>query len=258
MSRFAFVAALLAAMPLFADPAAAEVEGMELEEFLSSSESVLSGEYSAADVLAASRAMLPDRPMELTGAIVRRSRKGFTKQECDWRLTLNRGVEPAILTVAFYKRGEMDLWRNQGGDIERLPKPIVETSLTRPGEVPSGHIMETDVTWWDLTLDFLWWQDPRFEAEREGESVHGQKCAVILVTPPEKVEGISAVRLWAEKKTGALMQAEAIGDDGNPIRRLWGTRIRKFGERWMANILEVETIGTHHRTKIIVNSLREI
>ena len=40
------------------------------------------------------------------------------------------------------------------------------------------------------------------------------------------------------------------------VRRLWGTRIRKFGERWMANVLEVETIGSGHRTKITVEELK--
>ena len=255
--RSAALVALAAALAALS-PVKGEEEVPGLEDFLSSQECVLQDGYTAEDVLAASRAMLPAKPMELTGAIVRRSRKGFTKQECDWRLTLDRGKDPAILTVAFYRRGEMDAWRDRGSDVSHLPKAIVETTLTRPGEVPSGRIMDTDVTWWDLTLDFLWWKDPRFEAEREGESVHGQRCGVILVTPPERVEGISAVRLWAEKKTGALMQAEALDPDGKPFRRLWGTRIKKFGERWMANILEVETLGTHHRTKIIVNSLREL
>ena len=44
--------------------------------------------------------------------------------------------------------------------------------------------------------------------------------------------------------------------DGNAVRRLWGTRIKKFGERWMANVLEVETVGSGHRTKITVEALK--
>ena len=54
---------------------------------------------------------------------------------------------------------------------------------------------------------------------------------------------------------GALMQAEEVAD-GKTVRRLWGTRIRKFGERWMANVLEVETLGSGHRTKITVEELK--
>ena len=40
------------------------------------------------------------------------------------------------------------------------------------------------------------------------------------------------------------------------VRRLWGTRLKKFGDRWMANVMEVETIGSGHRTKITVDDLR--
>ena len=190
--------------------------------------------------------MLFRSPLEMHGSIIRRGRKGFAKQSCDYSIRIDRSREIATMTVKFFKRGE-------GPD----GRAFLEKTITRPGEIPEGGIIGTDVTWWDLTLDFLWWGDARFEENRDGESVHGQKCAVILVTPPDPAPpGIKAVRLWAEKRTGCLMQAEALGEDMKPVRRLWGVRVRKFGERWMANILEVETLGTHHRTKITVDDLK--
>ena len=120
----------------------------------------------------------------------------------------------------------------------------------RPTTNDQRPILSTDVTWSDLTLDYLWWDDFSFDAEREGESVHGQVCAVVVMKKGER-----AVRVWVDRKTGALMQAEEFAD-GKPIRRLWGTRIKKFGERWMANVLEVETIGSGSRTKITVEELK--
>jgi hypothetical protein len=51
------------------------------------------------------------------------------------------------------------------------------------------------------------------------------------------------------------MQAEEYKAE-KPIRKLWGTRIKKFGERWMANVLEVETTGSGHRTKITVEEMK--
>jgi hypothetical protein len=83
---------------------------------------------------------------------------------------------------------------------------------------------------------------------------------VILVRPPEKMKiaGLEAVRLWVEKGEGCLMQAEQLGKELKPIRRLWGTRVKKFGERWMVSVLEVETLGSRHRTKITVESLQEL
>ena len=57
----------------------------------------------------------------------------------------------------------------------------------------------------------------------------------------------------------ARMQAEQLDEGLKPRRRLWGTRVKKFdGERWMVSVLEVETLGSRHRTKITVDSLREL
>ena len=45
---------------------------------------------------------------------------------------------------------------------------------------------------------------------------------------------------------------------GKPIRRLWGTRVKKMDGRWMVSVLEVETLGSRHRTKITVDALRDL
>ena len=122
--------------------------------------------------------------------------------------------------------------------------------ILRPGPVPEGRVLKTDVTWLDLTLDFLWWPKAEFDAEREGETVHGQKCDVILIS-----NGTRQVRAWCDRKTGCLMQAEELVN-GKPRRRIWGTRIKKFDGRWFPNVLEVETLGSGHRTKIIVDDMK--
>lgn len=166
------------------------------------------------------RSMIP-ADVELSGRLVLRNRRGIVQGEHDYVLTRKAG----------------------------------ETSLKIDGEpyarqAPSAAICGTDVTWSDLTLDYLWWDDFSFDAAREGETVHGQVCAVVILRKGER-----AVRVWVDRKTGALMQAEEFrGQD--PVRRLWGTRIKKFGDRWMANVMEVETVGSGHRTKIVVEDLK--
>lgn len=174
------------------------------------------------ELVASCRSMIP-ADAELEGRIVLRSRKGIPQAEYGYVL------------------------RRHGGD----------TALTLRDasgqEVPfgkEGNILGTDVTWSDLTLDYLWWDDVSFDAEREGETVHGQVCAVVVMRKGDRV-----VRVWVDRKTGALMQAEEFCG-GKPARRLWGTRLKKFGDRWMANVLEVETMGSGHRTKITVEKLK--
>ena len=172
------------------------------------------------------RSMVPAN-VELRGRIILRNRKGIPQAEHDYVLSRSNAV--TRLTV------------------DGNPVPDPSTSSSSSSSLP---LFNTDVTWSDITLDYLWWDDFSFDGERESETVHGQVCAVVVM----KKDG-RTVRVWVDRKTGALMQAEEFAD-GRTVRRLWGTRIRKFGERWMANVLEVETLGSGHRTKITVEELK--
>lgn len=176
----------------------------------------------AAELVQSCRTMIP-ADVELDGRIILRNRKGFSQAEYDYVLTRKAGETNLVLKDA-------------------AGNPV---SFER-----EGRILGTDVTWSDITLDYLWWDDFSFDEERESESVHGQICSVVLMK-----KGDRTVRVWVDRKTGALMQAEEIVS-GKPVRRLWGTRIKKFGDRWMANVMEVETLGSGHRTKITVEELK--
>ena len=170
------------------------------------------------------RSMVPEN-VELRGRIVLRNRKGIPQTEHDYVLSRSNSITRLMVDGRSLEPSTFNLQ-------------------------PSISICNTDVTWSDITLDYLWWDDFSFDDEREGETVHGQICAVGVMR-----KGDRTVRVWVDRKTGALMQAEEFAG-GKAVRRLWGTRIRKFGERWMANVLEVETIGSGHRTKITVEELK--
>ena len=189
----------------------------------------------AMDILANCRAMLPAEPVTLKGEIVLRNRRGIPSGEYGFTLRSDRTATPAKLALEFREHDSTNV-------LERH-------EILRPGPVPEGRILKTDVTWLDLTLDFLWWPKAEFDTEREGETVHGQKCDVILVSNGERL-----VRAWCDRKTGCLMQAEEL-KGGKPHRRLWGTRIKKFDGRWFPNVLEVETLGSGHRTKIVIDDM---
>ena len=183
---------------------------------------LVSTNATARELVVNCRTMIPAN-VELDGRIILRNRKGIPQAEYNYVLNRQDGKTSLKLTD------------DAGKDV-----PFAK----------EGRILQTDVTWSDLTLDYLWWDDFSFDDEREGETVHGQICAVVLLKKDNRT-----VRVWVDRKTGALMQAEEFQDD-KPVRRLWGTRIKKFGERWMANVLEVETVGSGHRTKITVENLK--
>ena len=188
---------------------------------------LLSTNATPRELVASCRSMIPAN-VELSGRIVLRNRKGISQAEHDYVLTRSNAV--TRLTI----------------DGKEIPAP----STSQTSQTSQTSLLGTDVTWSDISLDYLWWDDFSFDAEREGETVHGQTCAVVVLKKGERT-----VRVWIDRKTGALMQAEEL-KDGKAVRRLWGTRIRKFGERWMANVLEVETVGSGHRTKITVEELK--
>jgi len=222
----------------------------------------VSAEASAADVLRICRAMLPIRPIELKGSLILRNRRGIVQSEHDYRLLMRRAADIAQMKIQLLPRGETNEVASVSISRRNGVQPSIRLSKAGSGETevvstPLERVLETDVTWLDLTFDFLWWNDAAYELEREGESVHGQKCRVIMVKPEVKIEGLQGVRLWVDKKTGCMMQAEQVGADGKPIRRLWGTRIKKFDGKWMVSVLEVETLGSKHRTKITVDDIKE-
>ena len=183
---------------------------------------LISTNATARELVMSCRQMIPAE-VELEGRIILRNRKGVAQAEYGY--LLKRGGGETQLTV-----------RDEHG-----------------AEVPferEGRILKTDVTWSDLTLDYLWWDDFSFDPKREGESVHGQVCTVIVMK-----KGDRTVRVWVDRKTGAMMQAEELRG-GKAVRRLWGTRIKKFDGRWMPSQLEVETLGSGHRTKITVEKMK--
>ena len=185
---------------------------------------LISTNATARELVMNCRTMIPAN-VELSGRIILRNRKGIPQAEHGYVLSRSNSTTRLMIDG----------------------KPIEPPSSLVPH--PSS-LLNTDVTWSDIALDYLWWDDFSFDAEREGETVHGQVCAVVLLRKSDRT-----VRVWVDRKTGALMQAEEL-KDGKAVRRLWGTRIKKFGERWMANVLEVETIGSGHRTKITVEEMK--
>ena len=183
---------------------------------------LLSTNATPRELVMSCRSMIPAN-VELSGRIILRNRKGIPQAEHSYVLSRSNSV--SRLTV----------------DGQAYQAPSTEHQ---------APLLGTDVTWSDLTLDYLDWADVSFDENPESETVHGQVCSVILMK-----NGNRMVRVWVDRKTGALMQAEELRD-GRAVRRLWGTRIKKFGERWMANVLEVETVGSGHRTKITVEELK--
>ena len=184
-------------------------------------EYVLATNATAAQVVAACRRMIPPR-VTIEGHINRRSRRGTEVAAYTYKLTRRAGET------------QLEVWDKEGKEIEIKP---------------NGRLLDTDVTWSDLTLDYLQWPDCAFDPEKEQESVQTVTCQVLLLKKDAR-----QVRAWIDRKTGALMQAEELAN-GEVIRRMFGTSIKKFDGVWAPRTIEVGAPGAKYRTKIVVDKL---
>ncbi len=184
-------------------------------------EYVLPTNATAAQVVAACRRMIPPR-VTIEGHINRRSRRGTEVAAYTYKLTRRAGET------------QLEVWDKEGKAIEIKP---------------NGRLLDTDVTWSDLTLDYLQWPDCAFDPEKEQESVQTVTCQVLLLKKDAR-----QVRAWIDRKTGALMQAEELAE-GEVIRRMFGTSIKKFDGVWAPRTIEVGAPGAKYRTKIVVDKL---
>ena len=53
------------------------------------------------------------------------------------------------------------------------------------------------------------------------------------------------------------MQAEQLDPQGNTVRRMWVQRVKKTGDRWMIRDMEIESLGSGHRTRLTVDDVSE-
>ena len=208
-----FLASLLAVAVGAAEPSPMDLlAGMQL----------INSTASATSMVELCRAMIP-KDVVIKGHINRRSRRGTEK--ASYKDVLTR--------------------TSKGTDLKLTDKKGKDVPFKR-----EGKIADTDVTWSDLTLDFLWWDDISFDVDSEGETVQGIICRVILLK-----KGTRAIRIWIDKRTGAMLQAHELSE-GKVVREFFCTSIKKFGKRWAPRNIEVGPPGAKFRTKIVIDDVQ--
>ncbi len=217
------------------------------------------------NLMASVVAAFPRDPLELRGTFLVRRRRGVVVAEHEFAMAVHWGANP--MTARYWILDEQE-------------QPVEEMRLTRPyGKPPVWRyragvpladrplpdlyapILDTDLSWADLSLSFLWWPGGAFAGE---ERIRGYACHIVEIPAPQReMEGMDSaepyakVRLWIEKKHAMLLQAEAYDAEGNPVRRLWVRSLRKIGERWMIKDLEVQRHRSPSRTKLTIREAVE-
>jgi hypothetical protein len=97
----------------------------------------------------------------------------------------------------------------------------------------------TSVTYEDLALKFLYWQNGRVTAENEVRTV---ACWKLEMKAPSRQSQYSNVWLWVGKDNGALMKMEAYDWNAKLSKRFEVVSGQKIEGRWYLKEMRIEVI----------------
>ncbi|MBQ7721738.1 MAG: outer membrane lipoprotein-sorting protein [Kiritimatiellae bacterium] len=256
MNRFfpyMILAAAIATTPLSSLIADDVAEGVA--EILDDDAAMPPAPKTPAEVLYGTLSRLPSDPVKLTGSLIMRKRRGIVVKEVPFEIELLWGAEPkgakyrlfdgfgrplSTLVASVDKDGRV-LCGVRDGDGRELPEPDL-----------LDQVEGTDITWLDITLSYLWWNDATLVG---AEEFKGALCDIVAVRPPSPLKGCAEVRLWVDRRRGFLRQAEQIDEKGERVRHMWVASVGKIGDRWMIRNMEVKREGTGVMTKLHVDTL---
>jgi hypothetical protein len=226
----------------------------------------------AKTVLQKVREQLPRETMTLQGYFSVRRRRGIEAQRLRFEMTLQWGQTPSMATYLIRD--------NFGKNLEKLTvlrdtKGLPHYTYGKGEElktekVPplSQPIQESDISWLDLSMGFLWWKDGIVTGTEE---IKGRPCYCLELPAPENAgtngspthsvslplsqSPYSTVRLWIDRKAFILMKAEGRDSDQKLIRKLWIKSFKKIDGQWMIKDMLVESYPVIHQTKIRVEEI---
>ena len=194
----------------------------------------------ADDILAFVRTKLPSDPIQLTGTLKVRTKKGFTKTSLPVEMELDWGAE---IPSANYRIGDQSLeiiWNNE--------QPVYRFSDAE--NTPTSVILDTGLTWADLSFSVLWWPESKLVDE---EKKINRECYVVEVPVPDSDQ---TMRLWIEKKMGMLLEARTLDAEKKELRRMKIKSIKKMDGMWVAKDLEIKNKASGHKTTLQITDLQ--
>jgi outer membrane lipoprotein-sorting protein len=116
-------------------------------------------------------------------------------------------------------------------------------------------VRNSDLTYEDLSLRFIYWNRATIEAEQPVKTL---ACWVILVQPTSGESQYGSVRLWVQKEGGALMRAEGFDRQGGLLKRFELVSGQKINGKWWLKQMRIERFDpqTHRvlsRTYLEIN-----
>ncbi|MBQ6102084.1 MAG: outer membrane lipoprotein-sorting protein [Kiritimatiellae bacterium] len=201
---------------------------------------------SGEELLAACAARMPAERVLLAGHLNMRKAYGVSLREFDFAVDARLGDDPPRLRYDLKDAAGSNLL-----SVAAVRDPARGLVLSRPdggpAPKPSDSVLGTDLSWFDVGVDFVWWKNPTLAGT---DRLKGRTCDLLDVTPPEPTPDCAKARLWIDRAQKVVMQAVQLDANGRARRKLWIRATQKVEGRWVFKDLEVETTGTGHRTRL--------
>src|SRR5438270_4465176 len=106
-----------------------------------------------------------------------------------------------------------------------------------PVEKLNEKVRGTGITYADLALKFLYWQNARLLGD---ETVRTRSCWKLQLVAPARDSQYWNVLLWVDKASGALMRMEGYDWNGKLAKRFEVISAQKIDNRWFLKQMRVE------------------
>ncbi|MEJ6582228.1 MAG: outer membrane lipoprotein-sorting protein [Akkermansiaceae bacterium] len=130
---------------------------------------------------------------------------------------------------------------------------ILASGKTRPfpDAKIAAPIANTDVSYEDLALKFLYWPNPQHAGE---EKIEGQQCWRLHVANPDKTGRYREISVWVTKNQRALMRVVGYGERPNggkgpppAIKQFEITEVMTVNNVYTVKTMKVSTFGKDNR-----------
>lgn len=204
-------------------------------------------------------ASLPDIPLVVRGELQKRDGDGDIEKRYAVEMVLDWKAETptARYTVRDAFGAPLQHLAITWQTPEKPEYRYLEGSPLRAAPLPplSQNILDTDLTWIDLSLSFLWWEGG---VEKGEEPVRGRDCRIIDLPAPEgQVADFDGVRLWVDSKAGMVLRAEGYDASGVLIRRMDVKSFKKINKRWVIKDIDFERFPSRSKTTLLVRDVEE-
>lgn len=118
-----------------------------------------------------------------------------------------------------------------------LTQQTANGAQTISGAKLTQPVRGTDISYEDLALRFIYWDNARLEGEQR---IGVFPCWIVLVRPSSRNTEYGSVRIWVPKGKSGLVQAEGFDSQSRLLKRFKVVSGQEIGGKWILKQMRIE------------------